>query len=85
MSDLTDTREQILHLKKKVRMLKAAVKEAARIFSENPPGDLGLYSPEMINTLLGSTGHPEKWEHYLIRCGVIEVMKEDEEYDEFMD
>lgn len=90
MSDLTETKEkvlytQILHLEKKVRMLRAAVKEAARIFSENPPGDLGLYTPEMINTLLESTGHPERWERYLIRHGVVEVMKEDEEYDESVD
>lgn len=65
MSDLTKMREevlytQILHLEKKVRMLRAAIKEAARIFSENPPGDLGLYSPEMLTTLVGSTGHPER-------------------------
>lgn len=90
MSDLTKTREevlytQILHLEKKVRMLRAAVKEAARIFSENPPGDLGLYTPEMLTTLVGSNGHPEKWERYLIHQGVVEVMKEDEEYDESMD
>ena len=90
MSNLTETREevlytQILHLEKKVRMLRAAVKEAARIFSENPPGDLGLYTPEMLTTLVGSTGYPEKWERYLIHQGVIEVMKEDEEYDESMD
>lgn len=90
MSNLTETKEkvlytQILHLEKKVRMVRAAVKEAARIFSENPPGDLGLYTPEMINTLLGSTGHPERWERYLIRHGVVEVMKEDEEYDESVD
>lgn len=85
MSNLTEVREEILYLKKKVRMLEAAVKEAARIFSENPPGDLDLYSPEMINVLLGSAGHPEKWEYYLIGYGVIEVMKEDEEYDESVD
>lgn len=90
MSDLTKMREevlytQILHLEKKVRMLRAAIKEAARIFSENPPGDLDLYSPEMLTTLVGSTGHPERWERYLIRQGVIKVMKEDGEYDEFVD
>ena len=90
MSDLTKTREevlytQILHLEKKVRMLRAAIKEAARIFSENPPGDLDLYSPEMLTTLVGSTGHPERWERYLIRQGVIKVMKEDGEYNESVD
>lgn len=90
MSDLTDTREevlytQILHLEKKVRMLRAAVKEAAKIFSKNPPGDLGLYTPEMLTTLVGSNEHPERWERYLIHQGVVEVMKEDEEYDESMD
>ena len=90
MSDLTKTREevlyiQILHLEKKVRMLRAAVKEAAKIFSKNPPGDLGLYTPEMLTTLVGSNEHPERWERYLIHQGVVEVMKEDEEYDESMD
>lgn len=87
MSDLTKAGEEILythilHLEKKVRILRAAVKEAARIFSENPPGDFNLYSPEMINTLVGSNGHPEKWERYLIKYGVIKVMKEDGEYEE---
>lgn len=90
MSDLTKVREevlytQILHLKKKVRMLRAAVKEAAKIFSKNPPGDLGLYTPEMLTTLVGSNEHPERWERYLIHQGVVEVMKEDEEDDESMD
>jgi len=86
MSELSSTKEeilytQILHLEKKVRMLRAAVKEAADIFSTNPPGDLGLYTPEMLNTLVGSTGHPEKWERYLIGVGVRKVMKEDGEYE----
>ena len=86
MSDLTKTREevlytQILHLEKKVRMLRAAVKEAANIFSINPPGDLGLYTPEMLTTLVGSNEHPETWERYLIHQGIIEVMKEDGEYE----
>ena len=90
MSELSSTKEeilytQILHLEKKVRMLRAAIKEAARIFSENPPGDLGLYSAEMLTTLVGSTGHPERWERYLIRQDIIKVMKEDGEYDEFVD
>lgn len=90
MSDLTKVREevlytQILHLEKKVRMLRAAVKEAAKIFSKNPPGDLGLYTPEMLTTLVGSNEHPERWERYLIHQGVVEVMKEDEEDDESMD
>lgn len=87
MNELSSIREevlhtQILHLEKRIRMLRAAVKEAARIFSENPPGDLGLYSPEMLTTLVGSTGHPERWERYLIRQGVIKVMKEDGEYED---
>ena len=87
MSDLTNTEEevlytQILHLEKKVRMLRAAVREAARIFSENPPGDLGLYSPEMLITLAGSNEHPERWERYLIHQGIIEIMKEDGEYED---
>jgi hypothetical protein len=87
MSDLSSTREeilygQILHLEKRMRMLRAAVKEAANIFSTNPPGDLGLYTPEMLTTLVGSTGHPEKWERYLIRQGVVAVMKEDGEYED---
>lgn len=90
MSDLTKVREevlytQILHLEKKVRMLRAAVKEAAKIFSKNPPGDLGLYTPEMLTTLVRSNEHPERWERYLIHQGVVKVMKEDEEYDESMD
>lgn len=90
MSDLTKVREevlytQILHLEKKVRMLRAAVKKAAKIFSKNPPGDLGLYTPEMLTTLVGSNEHPERWERYLIHQGVVEVMKEDEEDDESMD
>lgn len=90
MSDLTKTREevlytQILHLEKKVRMLRAAVKKAANIFSTNPPGDLGLYTSEMLTTLVGSNEHPEKWERYLIHQGIIEVMKEDGEYDESVD
>lgn len=90
MSNLTKVREevlytQILHLEKKVRMLRAAVKEAAKIFSKNPPGDLGLYTPEMLTTLVGSNEHPERWERYLIHQGVVEVMKENEEYDESMD
>lgn len=87
MSELSSTKEeilytQILHLEKKVRMLRAAVKEAANIFSTNPPGDLGLYTPEMLTTLVGSAGHPERWERYLIRQGVVEVMKEDGEYED---
>ena len=66
-------------------MLRAAVKEAANIFSTNPPGDLGLYTPEMLTTLVGSAENPERWERYLIGVGVRKVMEEDGEYDESVD
>ena len=47
-----------------------AVKEAARILSTNPPGDLNNYTPEMLNALVGSKDNPKKWENYLVHMGM---------------
>ena len=51
---------------KRIRILQEAVKEAARILSTNPPGDLNSYTPEMLNALVGSKDNPKKWENYLV-------------------
>ena len=48
---------------KRIRILQEAVKEAARILSTNPPGDLNSYTPEMLNALVGSKDKPKKWEN----------------------
>lgn len=55
---------------KRIRILQEAVKEAARILSTNPPGDLNGYTPEMLNALIGSKENPKKWENYLIHMGM---------------
>ena len=55
---------------KRIRILQEAVREAARILSTNPPGDLNGYTPEMISALVGSRENPEKWENYLIHMGM---------------
>lgn len=55
---------------KRIRILQEAVKEAARILSTNPPGDLNCYTPEMIYALVGSKDNPKKWENYLIHMGM---------------
>lgn len=54
---------------KRIRILQEAVKEAARILSTNPPGDLS-YTPEMLNALVGSKDNPQKWENYLVHMGM---------------
>lgn len=55
---------------KRIRILQESVKEAARIFSTNPPGDLDSYTPEMLSALVGSKDNPKKWEDYLIHMGM---------------
>lgn len=55
---------------KRIRILQEAVREAARILSTNPPGDLNGYTPEMMFALVGSRENPEKWENYLIHMGM---------------
>ena len=55
---------------KRIRILQEAVKEAARILSTNPPGDLNSYTPEMRNALVGSKDNPKKWENYLVHMGM---------------
>lgn len=55
---------------KRIRILQEAVKEAARILSTNPPGDLNSYTPEMFNALVGSKDNPKKWENYLVHMGM---------------
>lgn len=55
---------------KRIRILQEAVKEAARILSTNPPGDLNSYTPEMLNALVGSKDNPKKWENYLVYMGM---------------
>lgn len=55
---------------KRIRILQEAVKEAARIFSTNPPGDLNSYTPEMLNALVGSKDNLKKWENYLVHMGM---------------
>lgn len=55
---------------KRIRILQEAVREAARILSTNPPGDLNGYTPEMMSALVGSRENPEKWENYLIHMGM---------------
>lgn len=55
---------------KRIRILQEAVKEAARILSTNPPGDLNGYTPDMLHALVGSKDNPEKWENYLIHMGM---------------
>lgn len=55
---------------KRIRILQEAVKEAARILSTNPPGDLDSYTPEMMSALIGSKGNPKKWENYLVHMGM---------------
>ena len=55
---------------KRIRILQEAVKEAARILSTNPPGDLNSDTPEMLNALVGSKDNPKKWENYLVHMGM---------------
>ena len=55
---------------KRIRILQEAVKEAARILSTNPPGDLNSCTPEMLNALVGSKDNPKKWENYLVHMGM---------------
>lgn len=55
---------------KRIRILQEAVKEAARILSTNPPGDLNGYTPEMMSALIGSKENPKQWENYLIHMGI---------------
>lgn len=55
---------------KRIRILQEAVKEAARILSTNPPGNLDSYTPEMMSALIGSKGNPKKWENYLVHMGM---------------
>lgn len=55
---------------KRIRILQESVKEAARIFSTNPPGDLDSYTPEMLSALVGSKDNPKKWEDYLVHMGM---------------
>lgn len=55
---------------KRIRILQEAVREAARILSTNPPGDLNNYTPDMLHALVGSRENPEKWENYLIHMGM---------------
>lgn len=55
---------------KRIRILQEAVKEAARILSTNPPGNLDSYTPEMLNVLVGSKDNPKKWENYLVHMGM---------------
>ncbi len=55
---------------KRIRILQEAVREAARILSTNPPGDLNGYTPEMISALVGSRENPKKWENYLVHMGM---------------
>lgn len=55
---------------KRIRILQESVKEAARILSENPPGDLNGYTPEMLSALVGSKDNPKKWEDYLVHMGM---------------
>lgn len=55
---------------KRIRILQEAVKEAARILSTNPLGDLNSYTPEMLNALVGSKDNPKKWENYLVHMGM---------------
>lgn len=55
---------------KRIRILQEAVKEAARILSTNPPGDLNSYTPKMLNALVGSKDNPKKWENYLVHMGM---------------
>lgn len=55
---------------KRIRILQESVKEAARILSTNPPGDLDSYTPEMLSALVGSKDNPKKWEDYLVHMGM---------------
>lgn len=55
---------------KRIRILQEAVKEAAKILSTNPPGNLDEYTPDMICALVGSRDNPKKWERYLIHMGM---------------
>ena len=55
---------------KRIRILQEAVKEAARILSTNPSGDLNSYTSEMLNALVGSKDNPKKWENYLVHMGM---------------
>lgn len=55
---------------KRIRILQESVKEAVRILSENPPGDLNGYTPEMLSALVGSKDNPKKWEDYLVHMGM---------------
>lgn len=55
---------------KRIRILQESVKEVARILSENPPGDLNGYTPEMLSALVGSRDNPKKWEDYLVHMGM---------------
>ncbi len=55
---------------KRIRILQEAVKEAAKILSTNPPGNLDEYTPDMLYALVGSKDNPKKWENYLVHMGM---------------
>lgn len=55
---------------KMIRVLQTAVREAGNIFSDNPPGDLDKYDPDMINALYWNKSHPGAWERYFLQKAV---------------
>lgn len=67
--------ERLEKVEKYNRILVSAVREAARILSTNPPGDLDEYTEEMLYALVGSRDNPKKWGDYLVHKG---IQKEEE-------
>lgn len=62
--------DQIKKDEKVIAIFQGAIKEAVRILSTNPPGNLDDYNDGMIWALAGSMQDPTKWEKYLIGKGM---------------
>lgn len=71
-------------LHRQVKILRGMVKEAVRILTVNPPGDLGAYTPDMLMALVGSKDNPKQWEKYLVKVS-IHNLQEEENKDETVD
>lgn len=68
---ISDLEKKYDDLAKRARILAGAVKAAAKLMSNNPPGDIEAYTQDMLVALVGSRDHPEKWESFLISEGMI--------------
>lgn len=56
--------------KERIRVLQEALKVAAELVANNPPGDLDTYTPDQLSALIGCIGNPKPWLRYFISEGV---------------